>query len=81
MKKIVSIQEIIQINNWLKERNYPVKLHLRDACGAQSMWLESLNSAEQDLIEKAAKALEEYFTAQGFSIFFSEDKKNLWIAP
>lgn len=38
--KIAAITDIVEVNKALVEQGIPCKVHLRDACGRQTMWLE-----------------------------------------
>lgn len=73
--KIVSINMVIELNNLLKEEN--VKIHLRDACGKQSLWIEKLNS--DTITQKAYDIITEYFKKEKFNVFFSDDKIHFWV--
>ncbi|WP_411327667.1 hypothetical protein [Eubacterium callanderi] len=42
---IVTFREIGALNQLLQEKHLDYKIHLSDACGSQSMWIESLNNA------------------------------------
>lgn len=64
---IVSIGLIVEFNKLLEAQGIPGKLHLRDACGGQSMWLELFEDGEPQR-EKAAGLLETFFTAQGITV-------------
>ena len=72
---IVSINMIIEINKLLINEN--AKVHLRDACGKQSMWIEKINT---DIIsQKAYNIVVDYFEKEGFGLVFSDDKINFWV--
>lgn len=43
--KVATITDIVEVNKLLIEQGVPCKVHLRDACGRQTMWLE-LTAAE-----------------------------------
>ena len=80
MKNYISLQEIIECNHSLEEKDFHVRIHLRDACGKQSMWMESLN--ESDLKEKKEEIyryLDGFFKDKGYTISYSKDKLNFWV--
>lgn len=78
---IVSIQMIIDLNRIIKEQELPYQVHLRDACGKQSMWLEALNeNIEETQKEKVYDEISQYFDSEKMKLEYSEDKKTFWIA-
>ena len=45
----ITFNEIIEVNGLLEEKGLNFKVHLRDACGKQSCWIEPLgNCAAKD---------------------------------
>ncbi|WP_310604373.1 RDAC family protein [Anaerosporobacter sp.] len=78
--KIISFNEIIDLNHKLEEKELHFKIHLRDACGRQSMWIEPLgNCACEGKYEDLYRELDSYFKENGFVIEYSEDRLNIWI--
>ncbi len=78
--KIVSITEILHCNERIREKDLKFKIHLRDACGKQSCWIESLddqNSREQ--WGELYQALEEYFAGLRFQLEYGKDKTVFWL--
>jgi len=78
--KIVSITEILECNEFIKGKGLEFKIHLRDACGKQSCWIESFhdkNSSRQ--WEELYKVLEEFFGSLRFRLEYGEDKTNFWL--
>ena len=41
---IITFNEIIEVNGILEQKHLNFKLHLRDACGAQALWIEPLGN-------------------------------------
>ena len=41
---IITFNEIIEVNGILEQKHLNFKLHLRDACGAQALWIEPLET-------------------------------------
>ena len=41
---IISISKIVELNKLLLENGINIKIHISDACGKQSMWIEPLDS-------------------------------------
>lgn len=78
---IVSITMIIELNKILQEKELSYKIHLSDACGKQSMWIEALSG---DVLEEPSaelyRAVEEYFSKRRIRLEYSPDKHTLWAA-
>jgi hypothetical protein len=78
--KIISFNEIIELNHRLEENGLHFKVHLRDACGRQSMWIEPLGDcACEGKYEELYTELDHYFKENGYKIEYSEDKMNMWL--
>ena len=78
--KIVSITEILECNEWIRGEDLEFKIHLRDACGKQSCWIESLNDKNgSGQWEELYKALEEFFSRLRFRLEYGEDRKDFWL--
>lgn len=78
--KIVSISEILQCNEFLKEKNLGFRIHLKDACGKQSCYIESLREENKEAqYEALYKALDEFFQKMRFRLEYGENKTNFWI--
>ena len=73
--KIVSINMIIDLNKLLSNEN--VKVHLRDACGKQSLWFEKLGTDE--ISQNTYDIIEDYFKEENFKLIFSDDRVNFWV--
>lgn len=73
--KIVSINMIIDLNKLLSNEN--VKVHLRDACGKQSLWLEKLGTDE--ISQNVYNIIDDYFKKENFKLIFSDDRINFWV--
>lgn len=71
----ISINKIIDLNKLLAEEN--AKVHLRDACGKQSLWIESLSGNE--ISEKAYEIINDFFENERLKLIFGNDKINFWI--
>ncbi|GLC77944.1 RDAC family protein [Lacrimispora brassicae] len=78
--KIVSITEILECNEWIRGKDLEFKIHLRDACGKQSCWIESLNDKNgSGQWEELYKALEEFFSRLRFRLEYGENRKDFWL--
>ena len=77
---IVTIGMIVELNNRLKERELPYKIHLSDACGAQSMRVEPLSGGEfADVSDELVSEINTYFAGQRMIIQFSPDRHAFWV--
>ncbi len=78
--KIVSITEILQCNEFIKNKGLDFKIHLRDACGKQSCWIETFQEpTSSGQWEELYKALEEFFGRLRFKLEYGEDKTDFWL--
>ena len=78
--KIVSISEILECNQLLKDSGLEFKIHLRDACGKQTCFVESLsdtNGTEQ--FKALYETLEAYFEKLRFQLEYNADKTDFWM--
>lgn len=77
---IISINQLLQLNQNIKEQQIPFKIHLRDACGKQSLWIEALNtSPEQSQYDNLYELLEDFTKTERITIQYSDDKKSFWV--
>lgn len=87
---IVSIDQVIKMNEILQNRNLPFKIHIRDACGAQSFTIECLDktvpevnrnssSLLQSKYREMYELLDEYFQSNRMSIVYTEDKMHFTV--
>ncbi|WP_077610490.1 RDAC family protein [Clostridium sp. Marseille-P2415] len=78
--KIVSITEILECNKFLNDRGLKFRIHLRDACGKQSCWIESCDAENnEEQYEKLYEALEEFFNRLRLKLEYGEDKTDFWL--
>lgn len=79
--KAIGFQEIIECNHYLEQNGLSFKIHLRDACGKQTMWIEPLgNCACDGKYQEMYQALVQFFKEKGHELAFSEDQMNFWLA-
>jgi hypothetical protein len=77
---IVTFDQIIEVNELLKQKNSRFKLHIRDACAGQSFWIEPLEEfLEESQFQELYKTLEEYFTQKKMTIVYTEDKHDFTV--
>lgn len=78
---IVSIAMIVEVNQLLREKGIPFKIHLSDACGRQSMWVEPLGGeASPERYAEFYKTAEAYFEGQRMRLAYSPDRHTFWTA-
>lgn len=73
----ISFNDIIELNGLLKDQGLHFRIHLRDACGKQSCWIEPLgNCACEGHFDEMYGLVEAYFERKGFSVEYDEQKMN-----
>lgn len=73
-KTIITYNEIIEINNLLREQSLSYKLHLHDACGSQSFTIELLDSDNfEGQGEQMKDVIINYFSQKGIQVKFLEN--------
>lgn len=77
---IVSFNNIIELNNLLQKNDLQFKVHIRDACGAQSFYIEPLDSNScEETRDKMFEMIEKYFESNKMTVVYYEDKYNFTI--
>lgn len=88
MPKIVNFFDLIHLNKRLEQQGLRSKVHLRDACGKQSLWIELPSSEKPDErekidgqeLEKTKEQVEAFFAIKGMTVEFDlTGGKNFWI--
>ena len=88
MPKIVNFFDLIHLNERLAQQGLRSKVHLRDACGKQSLWIELPSSEKPDErekiddqeLEKTKEQIEAFFAIKGMTVEFDlTGGKNFWI--
>ena len=88
MPKIVNFFDLIHLNERLAQQGLRSKVHLRDACGKQSLWIELPSSTKPDKrekidgqeLEKTKEQVEAFFAIKGMTVEFDlTGGKNFWI--
>lgn len=78
-KTIITFNEIIELNQILKEKELDIKVHLHDRCGTQSFTIEAIDGGAQDLMDTVKKEIEKYFDQKGSALKFSENNQEFSI--
>ena len=88
MPKIVNFFDLIHLNERLAQQGLLSKVHLRDACGKQSLWIELPSDEKTDgrektndqELEKTKEQVEVFFAIKGMTVEFDlTGGKNFWI--
>jgi hypothetical protein len=76
---IITWDNISEVNRRIKEQDLAYKVHLSDACGGQSMWIESMDKANHfDNLDDLNDLIKAYFSEIHAEVEFSWDKKSFW---
>jgi len=89
---IVSFNQIIELNQLLQKKDLQFKIHIRDACGAQSFWIEQLDNSDrigikedineeiyEDINEEIYNTIDEYFKNNKMTVVYHENKLHFTI--
>lgn len=88
MPKIVNFFDLIHLNKRLEQQGLRSKVHLRDACGKQSLWIELPSVEKTDErekidgqeLERTKEQVEAFFAIKGMTVEFDlTGGKNFWI--
>ena len=88
MPIIVNFFDLIHLNERLAQQGLRSKVHLRDACGKQSLWIELPSSEKPDErekidgqeLEKTKEQVKAFFAIKGMTVEFDlTGGKNFWI--
>lgn len=77
---IVTFDQMIELNEMIKNLELHFKIHLRDACGGQSFWIEPLgDDISADEYEKLYMILDAQFAKNKMTIIYAADKINFTV--
>ena len=82
MPKVVNFFDLIHLNERLAQQGLLSKIHLRDTCGKQTLWIELPSSEKIDSkeLEKTKEQIEAFFAIKGMTVEFDlTGGKNFWI--
>lgn len=91
MSKVVNFFDVIHLNEKISQQGLPAKVHLRDACGKQSLWIELLSakndndhnshdSGDDSELSQIKEQIIRFFATKGLSVEFDfTGGKNFWI--
>jgi hypothetical protein len=74
---MIGVHTIVECNQYLQDNGLKCKVHLRDGCSSQYMWIEFFEELSNDI---ANQAIIDFFTQKGVRLKFSEDKLTFWEA-
>lgn len=76
---IITWDNISEINRRIEEHDLAYKVHLSEACGGQSMWIESMHKDNRfDNLDDLSGLIQDYFSEIHADVAFSWDKKSFW---
>ena len=79
-KKIITITEIVEVNQVLTSKGLPFKVHLHDACGNQSFHVEPLEGCDnKDTINNMKEEVIRYFQGKYLKVRFLENNRDFII--
>ena len=77
---IVSFNQIIDLNHLLQKKDLQFKVHIRDACGTQSFYIEQIgNSGSIGLNEEIYDTIEKYFKSSDMTVVYHNNKHQFTI--
>ena len=88
MPKVVNFFDLIHLNERLAQQGLLSKIHLRDTCGKQTLWIELPSGEKTDErekidgqeLEKTKEQIVAFFAIKGMTVEFDlTDGKNFWI--
>ena len=88
MPKVVNFFDLIHLNERLAQQGLLSKIHLRDTCGKQTLWIELPSGEKPDErekidgqeLEKTKEQVEAFFAIKGMNVEFDlTGGKNFWI--
>lgn len=88
MPKVVNFFDLIHLNERLAQQGLLSKIHLRDTCGKQTLWIELPSGEKADErekidgqeLEKTKEQIEAFFAIKGMIVEFDlTGGKNFWI--
>lgn len=88
MPKVVNFFDLIHLNERLEQQGLLSKIHLRDTCGKQTLWIELPSDEKTDErekidgqeLEKTKEQIEAFFSIKGMTVEFDlTGGKNFWI--
>ena len=82
MPKVVNFFDLIHLNERLEQQGLLSKIHLRDTCGKQTLWIELLSDEKNDgqTLEKTREQIKAFFAIKGMAVEFDlTGGQNFWI--
>jgi hypothetical protein len=88
MPKVVNFFDLIHLNERLEQQGLLSKIHLRDTCGKQTLWIELPSDEKTDErekidgqeLEKTKEQIVAFFSIKGMTVEFDlTGGKNFWI--
>lgn len=80
MQPYMSSFDIVELNKRFEQQRIPYIVHLRDACGRQSAWLEAKKADEGGAgAAEARRCISEYFCKPGLCVHFDSASLSFWL--
>ena len=77
---IVSFNQVIELNHLLEKKDLQFKVHIRDACGGQSFYIEQIgNSGSVEIKEDIYDTIDNYFKNNKMTVVYHENKHKFTI--
>lgn len=76
MARALTLDQIIELKAYVRERFSEVIVHTHDACGAQMFSLEG----DTNYFEAAIADILAYLNARGYRVKVGQDNKQFWLA-
>lgn len=77
--KVIGINDVIDVNRLLADKGMPYKIHLRDACGKQSCWIEEASEEDSGARDRMRDLLIGFFSKRGITLEFDEEGMAFWV--
>ncbi|MCH3942494.1 MAG: hypothetical protein WAY93_08115 [Atopobiaceae bacterium] len=76
---VIGTNDIIELNKRLGSEGLPFKIHLRDACGKQSCWIEETGAASEAEGDRMRDATIAFFSKLRVPVEFDEEGLAFWV--
>ena len=73
---MLTFQTVIDLNSLLDEKQLPFHIHLSDACGGTSLWIE--RKSDKDVSDELVSLITAFFKDRWMEIRFSESRHSFW---
>lgn len=75
----VTFENLLEMNRRATEKGLAYKIHLSDACGGQTLWIESLQENDAyDNLDDLVQIIKDFFAEHRAEVEFGKDQKTFW---